>query len=497
MSETVLQPIHNPLTIFLVGVTGDLAKKKILKAIYNLHKDKLLPEKFNLIGNARRPMSQSEFREFVKEVIQPQGKHWKAFEQNLYYVAGDAAESATFQSIKDFHAQLVTHHQCGNHMWYIATLPSLYVAIVRNIRLNNLHETSCGWTKILIEKPFGTNYGSAQELNNELTAVFQEEQIFRIDHTLGKETVQNLLAFRFANGLFEHLWNKNYIDHIQVTYAETLGIAGREVFYDQTGAIRDIIQNHCLQLLAMTMMEEPKSFHSEDIRHARSHLLAKIVAVDEKEVENRIAFGQYAAGTIEGQGVRGYRQEHPEIQNSFTETAVAMKLEVNNQRWQGVPIYIRTGKRLAKTVAEVSIQFKEPQNTIFKEFSLGQDPNVLTLRIQPNEGIVLRLFVKRPGHGMSLDEVPMQFCYRNKYQMGLVEAYERLIHDASEGDSTLFPRADAIQHSWALVDPFISHIKDKQPDLYPAGSWGPLSFDGLLAKDGKKWIEPSVDVCSL
>lgn len=492
-----MKQISKPLTIFLIGATGDLAKKKILKALFNLYQQKLLPTTFHLIGNSRREMTHQEFREYVKEVVKPGENNWEKFSQSLYYVAGDTSDPTTFQRIQELHSGLQSTESCGNHMWYFATLPSLYVSIIRNLKRFNLNQTVCGWTKILIEKPFGTDYSTAQELNNELAAVFEEEQIFRIDHTLGKETVQNLLAFRFANGLFEHLWNKEYVDHIQLTYAETLGIAGRETFYDQTGAIRDVIQNHCLQLLSMTMMEEPDSFHSEDIRRSRSILLSQIVCEPEEQIANSIAFGQYFSGSIDGKPVKSYKNEHETLTESDVETAVAMKLQVENDRWRGVPIYIRTGKRLARNVVEVSIQFKEPQNTIFKEFKFGQDPNVLTLRIQPNEGIVLRLFVKKPGLGMELDGVPMQFCYRNEYQMGLVEAYEKLIYDASEGDSTLFPRADAIQHSWSIVDPFINYIKEQKPDLYPAGSWGPDSFNDLIARDGKKWIEPSVDVCNI
>jgi glucose-6-phosphate 1-dehydrogenase len=345
---------------------------------------------------------------------------------------------------------------------------------------------------VLIEKPFGTDLDSARSLNMELTEVFSESQIYRIDHFLGKETVQNVLAFRFANGLFEELWNKKFIDHIQVTFSESIGIAGRGQFYDATGATRDVLQNHLLQMIAVTLMEEPKSLDSEDIRHSRSQLL-EAIAFPEGPIEHNLAFGQYIAGKVDGQPVVSFLDEHNIPSNSATETAIALKLEVHTERWQGVPIYVRTGKRLATDVLEISVQFKDPQNQMFKEIKYGPDPNILTFRFQPNEGIILRLFVKKPGHGIELDLVPMEFNYHNQYQMDLIEAYERLIHDASVGDPTLFPSADSIEATWRIIDAILDKKPNEKPDEYIAGSWGPSSFDDIIQRDNRKWIEPTIE----
>ncbi len=493
-----MKKIHEPLTIFLIGVTGDLAKKKILKAVYQLFEKDLLPEPFTLIGNARRAMSREEFQEYVRSVVTPQNSSvWQRFAQCLYYVAGDAAQSETFQAIRQLHSTLEAAHHCGNHMWYVATLPTLYLDIVRNLKELRLHSTECGWTKLLIEKPFGTDLQSAQKLNHELMEVFTEEQIYRIDHYLGKETVQNVLAFRFANGLFEHLWSNKYIDHIQVTSGETFGIAGREQFYDETGAVRDVVQNHLLQMIAVTLMEEPKSLHSADIRAQRAALLEQVGCVRGTGYADNIRFGQYAVGKVDGQTVKAYTQENELLKNSETETAVAVKLRIDNDRWDGVPVYVRAGKRFAQTVLEISVQFKNPSNSMFKDIPLGPEPNVLTFRFQPNEGIILELFVKKPGHGIELDEVPMSFCYHNQYQMDFVEAYERLIHDASMSDPTLFPTASGIESSWKIVDALLEYKKQAKPELYPSGSWGPHSFDQLIERDGRKWLEPNMAACRL
>jgi len=490
-----MKKIPESLTIFLIGVTGDLAKKKILKAIYRLHTQGLLTAPFNLIGNARKPLSQAEFVEFVKNSIQPKDEaQWQTFARSLSYVSGDATNPATFAELDTFHQHLKQNSPCGNHIWYVATLPQLYLDIIKNLKQYQMHRTECGWTKILIEKPFGTDLKSAQALNQELTEVFSEDQIYRIDHFLGKETVQNLVAFRFANGLFEELWNREYIDHVQVTFAETLGITGREQFYDSTGATRDVLQNHLLQMIAVTLMEEPASLSAADLRRSRSKLLKEISLSKPNGLRHSVVFGQYTPGTSKNQAVPGYTQENGIPPDSPTETATALKLEINNPRWQGVPVYVRTGKRLATDVLEISIQFKDPKNAMFKEIKYGPDPNILSFRFQPNEGIILRLFVKKPGHGTELDMVPMEFRYHNQYQMDFIEAYERLILDASLGDSTLFPSADSIEATWRLIDEILEYKQTVSPEKYSAGSWGPSSFDHLMQQDHRSWIDPSVDL---
>jgi len=484
-----MKKIPEPLTIFLIGVTGDLAKKKILKAIYRLFDQKLLSAPFTLVGNARKPMDRTEFQQFVRDIVQPQREEtWKLFRESLHYVAGDSTQSETFAAISAFHKQLVGAEHCGNHMWYIATLPQLYLKIVQNLKQHQMHQTNCGWTKVLIEKPFGTDLASAEALNKELTEVFTEDQLYRIDHFLGKETVQNLVAFRFANGLFEDLWNRKYIEHIQVTFAETLGVTGREQFYDATGATRDVVQNHLLQMIAVTLMEEPASLDAHDIRESRSRLLQQIESMG-NDLDRTVAFGQYTSGEVKGKEVMGYASENGIPDGSKTETATAIKLSVNNDRWRDVPIYLRTGKRFVTDVLEISIQFKETKNRMFSKVRLGQDPNVLTFRFQPNEAILLRLFVKKPGHGVELDMVEMEFNYHNQYQMDLIEAYERLIHDASLSDPSLFPNAESIESMWKIIDQILALKQHVPLDAYPAGTWGPASFDRLIENDGRKWIE--------
>ena len=489
----VMNKIPEPLTIFLIGVTGNLAKKKLLKAIYKLFDSGLLSQPFTLVGNARAPMSHQEFQQYVKDIVKPESETaWLKFKDSLFYVSGDATQPKTFDAISKFHHELVHEQHCGNHMWYIATLPQLYLKIIQNLKRYQMHTTECGWTKVLIEKPFGTDLKSAQALNKELSEVFTEDQLYRIDHFLGKETVQNVVAFRFANGLFEDLWNKTYIDHIQVTFAETSGVTGREQFYDGTGATRDVVQNHLLQMIAVTLMEEPASLSADDIRHSRSQLLQQIVCPSHTNAQQSVAFGQYDAGEVQGQSVPKYLAEKNIPADSMTETAVALKLTVDNNRWRGVPIYIRAGKRFATDVLEISVQFKDPKNKMFHEVKYGPDPNVLTFRFQPNEAIILRLFVKKPGHGNELDMVPMEFNYHNRYQMDFIEAYERLIHDASVGDPTLFPNAEGIESAWKMIDDILAYKKKVNLKPYAAGSWGPDAFRELIERDSRKWIEPTM-----
>lgn len=493
-----LTQISEPLTIFLLGVTGDLSKKKILKAIYRLFEKKLLASPFTLIGNARTPLSREEFVTFVRSIVRPTDDSvWQAFAQCLHYVSGSTTELATFSALQALHHEVSRNDGCGNHMWYMATLPSLYIPIIQNLKKTHMQTSHCGWTKILIEKPFGTDLATATALNAELSSVFTEDQIYRIDHFLGKETVQNLLTFRFANGIFEELWSNEYIDHVQVTLAETLGIEGREQFYDATGEVRDMVQSHLLQMVAVSLMDEPRSLSAEHIRASRAKLLSALTCMPGSDDAHHVRFGQYASGVIDGASVPGYRDNERIPADSRTETAVALRLMVNTPRWSGVPIYMRAGKRMARTVLELSVQFKDKPNKMFSRSTHGHAPNILTFRFQPNEGIVLRLAVKKPGHGVKLDMVPMQFCYRNNYQMDFIEAYERLIYDASKGDATLFPDAAGIESAWKIIDELLQQKKDVVPELYEAGSFGPASFDRLIAEDGRTWIEPSIDVCSL
>lgn len=482
-----MKAIQESLTIFLIGATGDLSSKKILKSLYKLYNDKLLPAQFRLVGNARKEMSNDAFREFAKKAVAPEDEaKWQDFAKTLEYVGGDASNLATFEKLKEFHQNMGS---CGNHLWYVATLPKLYLDIVRNIKEVGMNRTDCGWTKFMLEKPFGVDLKTSQELNFELLQAFGEEQIYRIDHFLAKETVQNLLAFRFANGIFEHLWKSQYVDNIQVNAVENLGIAGREVFYDTTGTVRDVLQNHVLQMIATTMMEEPASFSAVDVRAQRQAFLSQLQIYNMEEVKQNIIFAQY----------EGYKQEKNIPESSKTETAVAGKLFVNNERWRGVPIYFRAGKKMQDTVTEISVQFKEPSNQFLCEAGCPEIGNVLTLRIQPNEGIVLRLRVKKPGLKMALEDAPMQFCYQSEFQMGLVDAYVKLIYDAVQGDIMLFPQADGIEASWKCIQPLIDYKQspDFHLETYKQGSWGPEAFENLLKHDERQWLAPSPAVCQL
>jgi glucose-6-phosphate 1-dehydrogenase len=481
--------INQSLTLFLIGATGDLAKKKILKALYQLTEQHLLPEKYTIIGIARADFSRDQFHAFVKAAVEPKDEEvWSHFAVHLYFVSGDVTKLETLAKLKQFHEDLGCS---GNHLWYIATLPSLYIDVIHNIKAVSLEQNPGGWTKVMMEKPFGTDLSSSRLLDHELLDVFTEDQIYRIDHFLAKETVQNLLVFRFANGIFENLWNHNFVDHIQVQSTETLGVGGREVFYDQTGTVRDVVQNHVLQMIAMTLMEQPATLNASDVREQRRKILEELAPLDEANLQNISAFGQYVGGQVNGEDVKGYQAEHEILQNSTTETAVALKIHVKNERWQGVPIYIRAGKRMKQTVTQISIHFKEPANHMFKAAGVPQAANVLTLRIGPNEGVNIHFHVKKPGIHLELQEVPMAFTYKQEFQMDLVEAYVKLIYDAVESDPSLFPSANTIEESWKFIEPILNFRKtvDFRPDPYVAGSTGPDSFDRLIEKDGRKWLE--------
>ncbi len=482
-----MQPIEQSLAIFLVGATGDLSKKKILPALYQLFTKQLLPEHFYLIGSARSALSREQFHEFVKNSVQPtQEAAWVEFCKHLYFVSADVSTLDSFQHIRALYETL---EQCSNHLWYVSTLPSLYVDVARNIKNANLHTTAYGWTKFLIEKPFGTDLESARVLNTELLQVFDEKSIYRIDHFLGKETVQNLLAFRFANGAFEHLWNWKFVKYVTVTASETIGVAGRTAFYDQTGAIRDIFQNHILQMIAMTLMEEPASLQAQHIDIRRQEFLRSLRPLSHKVIGESVSFGQYTAGVMQGSRVPGYLEEVGVPQNSVTETAMACRLFADTDRWQNVPIYVRFGKRMARKQTEISIHFKEPFNQLVKQMNAQTHGNVLTLKIAPHEGILFKMYVKEPGLKLSAKEVPMRFYYKHAFQMDLIEAYVKLIYDAIQGDTTLFPHARGIEQSWQFVQPLLDFKTEAEfmPERYAAGSWGPRGFAKLVEDDGNQW----------
>lgn len=489
MTETELLKISHPLTIFLLGATGDLAKKKIYPALYRLYQKRLLPSTFTIIGNARSALTRPEYQTMIKTIIRPTNQvEWYTFEQNIFFVSGDISQVETFEDIARVHQQLAADLRCGNHMWLVATLPQLYVPAIKAMKQVGVLHSDCGWTKFLLEKPFGTDLASSRQLTSLLRSVLQDDQIFRIDHFLGKETVQNLVAFRFANGLFESSWDHHHVDHIQVTMAEQGGIEGREQFYDATGLLRDVVQNHLLQLLAVTLMEEPVSLHSQDIRLQRSALLKKLAFASATKQTPTVLYGQYTKGVVDGAAVQGYRDNARISSRSWTETAFAAQLCINTPRWKGVPIYLRAGKRFAKNRLEISIIFKDRPNQMFTNEQTKTGANVLTFRFQPNEGIQLRLYVKQPGYGHTVESVPFKFTYQHQFKLDLIEAYERLLYDASVGDPTLFPTATDVDIAWGLIDPLLRRKTDVKPLPYPAGSWGPQAFDDLLARDGREWL---------
>lgn len=482
-----MQPIEQSLAIFLIGATGDLSKKKILPALYQLFTKELLPPHFYIIGLARSTLRREEFHEFVSACVQPAHQAvWLEFCKHLYYVSANVTDDESFKNIRSLYETL---DQCSNHLWYVSTLPSLYVAVARNIKNAHLHTTTYGWTKFLIEKPFGTDLESARSLNKELLQVFNEDSIYRIDHFLGKETVQNLLAFRFANGAFENLWSWKFVKYVTVTASETIGVAGRTAFYDQTGAIRDIFQNHILQMIAMSLMEEPASLSPHNIDIRRQEFLKSLRPLTAKLIEDSVSFGQYTASTVQGQPVVGFLEELGIPKNSTTETALACRLFADNDRWQNVPIYVRFGKRMARKQTEISIHFKEPFNQLFKQMNAQTHGNVLTFKIAPHEGILFKTYVKEPGLRLSVKEVPMRFYYKHAFQMDLIEAYVKLIYDAIEGDTTLFPHAKGIEQSWQFVQPLLEYKSETkfQPEHYAAGSWGPRGFAKLVKNDGNEW----------
>ena len=487
-------------TFILFGATGDLAGKKIIPALYELYRKQLIPANFILIGNSRTPRTDESFQKLVYQQIskttQLDQPTWNHFKNRLVFVPGNAAEEKTIHDIIQRIESLQSQGEnCDNLMFHIATLPELYQDILANLGHKLSFFKNCGWSKILIEKPFGSNTKTAKQLNEITKHYFEENQIFRIDHFLGKETVQNILAFRFGNGLFKPIWNNEHIDHIQITSMESDGVEGREIFYDSTGVLRDYVQNHLLQILAVVMMDTPKSLKPEDIRQARLKTLKQLTTPD--NILDEVVYGQYGIGTIDGQEVRAYTQEDKIPEDSTTPTYVALKALINSPRAKDIPIYIRMGKRLNSKISEVNIQFKDPEN-VLPEYQTQMTPNILTIRIQPNEGIVLRLDAKKPGLGHTLEPVNMQFCYSTEFSTNpKIEAYQRLIADAFLGDHTLFPTHEEVEAAWQFIDPFLIENTQQTPHIYPAGSEGPTQAKAFIEKDKRTWIQPSPQVCSI
>lgn len=500
-----------PCSIVIFGATGDLAQRKILPTLAHLMLEHPTPEGFCIVAFARRPLDDQAWRAMVLDSLQkymPEEDRLdpaaqQAFAQRLFYCQSTFDDSQGYARLAQLLEKLDgEYHTSGNRLFYLATPPDTDSEVIhqlgeaglaRPVRGNGNNHSS--WTRIIIEKPFGHDLASAQKLNRDLARVFHEDQIYRIDHYMGKETVQNIIAFRFANGIFEPLWNQKYIDHVQILVAESLGIGTRAEFYDHAGAIKDIVQNHIMQILCLTTMEPPADFDANAIRDEKVKVLRAIPPLTPDEVVQRTVRGQYTAGTIDGQSVVGYKQEAGVAPNSTTETYVALKLFIENWRWADVPFYIRTGKRLPSRSTEVTIQFKRVPHQLYKPSeTTGLVPNRLTLRIQPDEGISLKVGAKIPGAARQLSSVDMGFSYRSAFGIESPDAYERLIADCMMGDSTLFIRRDEIEASWRIIDSITSVWGTLPPDTvypYPAGTWGPPEADALIERDGREWENPT------
>jgi glucose-6-phosphate 1-dehydrogenase len=476
------------LTIF--GASGDLTQRKLMPALYALAVRRLLPEPFAVVGAARSEVSDDDFRERMKEAVQKYGRDefdqevWDELAARMFYATLDFSDEAGEDALEARLTEIDRTCRTGhNRVYYFAVPPSAIGTLVRELARRR---SADGWVRLIIEKPFGHDLESARRLNAEIREHFSEEEVFRIDHYLGKETVQNMLALRFANGIFEPIWNRQFIDHVQITVAESIGIEGRAAFYEQAGALRDIFQNHLLQLVAITAMEPPIDFTAGSVRNEKVKVLRSMHTPGPKSVVR----GQYGRGFVEGEEVTAYREEPGVDPNSMTETFVAAKLYVDNWRWADTPIYVRMGKRIARRETTIAIQFKRAPHPPFEEGAAeGLRPNVLLIHVQPNEGMSLAIGAKVPGLGMTIRTVHMDFLYGATFREGMPEAYERLILDAMLGDATLFTRADEVEEQWAIVDAMRAPWQRDRPAFpnYAAGTWGPPSADELLHRDGRSW----------
>jgi glucose-6-phosphate 1-dehydrogenase len=488
-------PVH-PTTLVIFGGTGDLAKRKLLPAIYNLAHEGALPERFNLIGASRTDMPDDEYRALARESIEqysrrkPNPEVLESLLGRIRYVGGTFDDPSVYERIET--CALEYDEEAGipfNRVFYLSTAPAFFPVIVGQLGAHGLDRHESADVRVVIEKPIGTNLEEARQLNRDILAVLDEGQVYRIDHYLGKETVQNMMAFRFANGMFEPIWNRNYIDYVQITAAEDIGIGTRAGYYDTSGAVRDLVQNHMLQLLTLLCMEPPVTFSADDVRDEKVKVLHSIHPPALDEVPDMTVRAQYGPGMSEGEECGGYLQEDGVAEGSTTETYAALRLKVDNWRWAGVPIYLRTGKRLARKVTEIAVTLKPVPHLAFKaEGSVGVQPNQLILTMQPNEGVSLSLGAKIPGSRMRIRPVNMEFLYGTSFLSESPEAYERLIMDAMRGDATLFTRDDEVDAQWTIIDPILAAWASMPGPLpqYPAGSPGPAEADAIL-RDGHRW----------
>jgi glucose-6-phosphate 1-dehydrogenase len=488
----------SPCAIVIFGASGDLAHRKLLPALANLAREGLLPKGFAVIGIARRPLTDQDFHKKIGQALSewmPDPKDrslWSWLEPRLYYLSGDLQDSATYSALKERLAHCDREHgTSGNYLFYLSTAPNLFAAAARKLGEAGLTQESDGhWRRVIIEKPFGRDLASAKQLNQQLREVLEEHQIYRIDHYLGKETVQNILVFRFSNGIFEPLWNRRYVDHVQITVEETLGVEDRGAYYDTAGALRDMVPNHLFQLVSLIGMEPPATMDDDAIRDEQVKLLKAIQPLKPEQVASNAVRAQYGPGKIDGKPVPGYRSESNVPRDSRTDTYVALKLNLDNWRWAGVPFYLRTGKRLAKRYTEIVVQYRRAPHMLFRNTAIAAcQPNQLVISIQPQEGLSLSFGAKVPGPVVQLGAVTMDFDYARTFGNRPSTGYERLLHDCMLGDATLFQRADMVELGWSVIAP-LQQVWAKSTDPipeYPAGSQGPQEAAELLGRDGRNW----------
>lgn len=494
----VLEEIPEPCAVVIFGASGDLTQRKLLPSLYFLQTEKRLPDNFYILGVARTKMSDDAFRERVREAL-PTGadpEQAARFTARCFYQCGGYDNEDLY---RDLHGRLNELDRRFNverrRLFYLSVPPALYTSVIKNLGESDLTPATSlttGWSRVVIEKPFGESLASARTLNHEIKRHLREDQIYRIDHYLGKETVQNIMMFRFANIMFDPVWNRNYVDHIQITASEEIGVEHRAGYYDKAGVLRDMFQNHLLQLLALITMDPPYGLDSEAVRDRKIGVFRSLRVWSEREVRENSVCAQYAAGTVGDATVRGYLDEPGVDSRSRTATFAAVRFEIDNWRWQGVPVFMRAGKRMAQRRVEIAIQFKSVPTSIFKPLNPDQlSPNVLKFRIQPDEAIIMRFEAKHPGPKLCLGTVTMDFCYEEAFQSPPPESYVRLFHDAMIGDQTLFSRSDGVEECWGIMDPIIQHWESAAgPPLstYRSGTWGPDEADLLIARNGRKWL---------
>jgi glucose-6-phosphate 1-dehydrogenase len=489
-------PVH-PTTLVIFGGTGDLAKRKLLPAVYNLAHEGALPERFNLIGVSRSDIPHDDYRDMARDSIkqfsrrEPDEQVLERLLERIRYVPGTFDDDSVYENLKKQAAEF--DEEAGipfNRVFYLSTAPTFFPVIVGKLGEHKLDKHEDSEVRVVIEKPIGTNLAEAKDLNRKVLSVLDEQQVFRIDHYLGKETVQNMLAFRFANGMFEPVWSRNFIDYVQITAAEDLGVGTRAGYYDSSGALRDLVQNHMLQLLTLLCMEPPVTFSADDVRDEKVKVLHAIHAPDPDDVPEMAVRAQYSAGMAEGKQVQGYLEEQDVPTDSTTETYAALRLEVDNWRWAGVPIYLRTGKRLARKITEIAVTLKPVPHLAFEQAgSVGVQPNQIVMTMQPNEGVSLSFGAKIPGTRMRIRPVNMEFLYGTSFMSESPEAYERLLMDAMRGDATLFTRDDEVEAQWRIIDPILESWGQTPGPVpqYPAGSGGPEEADALMLEEHHHW----------